>query len=208
MLVCCPPCMMPGLCAAQQAPSRMTPFLPSTCAVVACRQMGFDSGEQARWSGDGDGDGKLTNILCIGNETSIDECPISYIPAAGLPDLYVAGISCSNGTADATDGDVRLEDCTYGQVLVARNGAWGGVCIGGDPNNFTAGDATARVRGKPGGRAGWCVHAQGRADCLPTQTHTRRAMPPHLSAGVPCRSFATRQAYQSQMSNGAGVRQN
>lgn len=79
----------PWACA--HAPTALTALpLPALLAVVACRQLGFSGGEPATW----EGTGKVTNVTCSGNETSLIECDMDV--GARVPQSYAFGVKCAD----------------------------------------------------------------------------------------------------------------
>ncbi|XP_072035889.1 scavenger receptor cysteine-rich domain superfamily protein-like [Amphiura filiformis] len=96
-------------------------------AMVVCRQLGFRSeGAKAyrdAWFGDGIGDIFLDDVLCIGNERTLGECPHSGWGNHDCHHYEDAGVSCEE--------DIRLFGGHYsneGRVEMFHNGGWTPLC--------------------------------------------------------------------------------
>ena len=77
--------------------------------------------------GIGDGPIVFDDVQCIGNETSLFDCP--YNPNHNCVHFEDAGVMC--GSLNCNDSDIRIVNgfSSYeGRVEVCLNGVWGTVC--------------------------------------------------------------------------------
>ncbi|KAL5460336.1 hypothetical protein EMCRGX_G033781 [Ephydatia muelleri] len=109
-------------------------------AAVVCRQMGFDAAGavsilDASVFGPGSGRISLTRVECLGNESSLVDCPHSSTTgycthngdASVLCQSDMASSVCSTGEARLTGGAESFK----GKVEVCINGHWGAICSEG-----------------------------------------------------------------------------
>ncbi|XP_030840216.1 neurotrypsin isoform X2 [Strongylocentrotus purpuratus] len=96
-------------------------------ANVVCRQLGFPGASEytaMAWPfGEGSGQINLDNVACVGDETSIMDCPQNEIGNHNCGHRSDAGVVCH---------EVRLagsgSSANQGRVEVYANGEWGTVC--------------------------------------------------------------------------------
>eukprot|EP00057_Strongylocentrotus_purpuratus_P021658 XP_011676132.1 PREDICTED: neurotrypsin [Strongylocentrotus purpuratus] len=119
-------------------------------ANVVCRELGFaeasDFTTQAETFGEGSGKIHLDNVACVGNETSIMDCPQNEIGRTNCGHWQDAGVICH---------EVRLAGSgsypSQGRVEVYTNGEWGTVCD--DSWGLEDANVVCRQLGFPGASA-------------------------------------------------------
>ncbi|KAG2466652.1 neurotrypsin isoform X1 [Polypterus senegalus] len=108
-------------------------------AEVVCRQLGF-GGIAKAWRqahyGEGSGPVLLDEMMCTGNELSIEQCPKSPWGEHNCDHKEDASVSCS----PLTDGSLRLtggRGSHEGRLEIYYNSQWGSVCSNGWTNANT-----------------------------------------------------------------------
>lgn len=101
-------------------------------ALVACRQLGFETGVPVFGSQFGRGEGQiwLDDVICDGTEDRLEDCRNRGIGIHNCSHFEDVGVRCSGPVQQA--GDVRLQDGAgpeNGRLeVLLESGEWGTVC--------------------------------------------------------------------------------
>ncbi|XP_030844550.1 uncharacterized protein LOC579853 isoform X8 [Strongylocentrotus purpuratus] len=125
-------------------------------ANVVCRQLGFPGASGftrgAMIFGEGSGPIFLDNMKCVGDETSIMDCPKNRIGAHNCQHSDDAGVICRVAQGSSCGAEMRLagtgSSANQGRVEVYLNGQWGTVCS--DLWGLDDADVVCRQLGFPG----------------------------------------------------------